>query len=125
MVVEAIADGVVLRTLAKAREAATLAVAYCYPKISEVQALGVGDFAGRQLNRKYNYAGIGRQALNKFDKYCIIQGGITCYVLSKPSIDRKSPKEMDSLVHSSSLAHLRSRTGASRATFPGSHSKRL
>jgi uncharacterized protein YycO len=86
LVVEAIGDGVVLRTLAQALEDATLAVVYRYPEISDVEAREVRDFVGWQLGKKYNYAGIGQQALHKYDKYCIIRGPILCRAL-EPSGD--------------------------------------
>jgi uncharacterized protein YycO len=70
--IEAIADGIVLRSLAQAIGDATLAVAYRYPEISEVQALKIRDFGGWQLGKKYNYAGIGRHA------FCVIRGSIAC-----------------------------------------------
>ncbi|MEA2588906.1 MAG: hypothetical protein QOH66_1833, partial [Actinomycetota bacterium] len=62
-VVEAVGDGVVLRSLAESLADDTLAVAFRYPGITHDQQLMVRDFAGTQLGRAYNYVGIVRQAL--------------------------------------------------------------
>jgi N-acetylmuramoyl-L-alanine amidase/uncharacterized protein YycO len=62
-IVEAVGDGVVLRSLEQSLDDDTLAVAFRYPGITDEQALRVRDFVGRQLDRPYNYIGIVRQAL--------------------------------------------------------------
>src|SRR5229473_472257 len=66
-VVEAIGDGVVLRSLSDALAEDTVAVAFRYPGITSTQQLMVRDFAGRQLGRPYNYVGIVRQAAFQID----------------------------------------------------------
>jgi len=56
-VVEAIEQGVVLRTLAAALADDTLAVAYRRPGTSPTDALRVRDYVGRQLDKPYTKAG--------------------------------------------------------------------
>jgi len=66
-VVEAIGEGVVLRSLSDALADDTVAVAFRYPGVTSTQQLMVRDFAGRQLGRPYNYVGIVRQAAFQID----------------------------------------------------------
>ncbi len=62
LVVEAIGDGVVQRSIFDAVKEANLAVAYRHPGLTEMQALKVRDFAGRQVGKDYNYGALIRQA---------------------------------------------------------------
>jgi N-acetylmuramoyl-L-alanine amidase/uncharacterized protein YycO len=62
-VVEAVGQGVVLRSLDQSLADDTVAVAFRYPGITQQQQLMVRDYAGQQLDRSYNYVGIVRQAL--------------------------------------------------------------
>jgi hypothetical protein len=90
----------VLRTLAKAIEAVTHAVTYRYPEISEVQDREAWDFAGRRLDKKCNYGGIARQACNKFDNLCAIEGPANWYVLSRPEVTKRDEFTWSQLVFS-------------------------
>jgi uncharacterized protein YycO len=81
-IVEAVGEGVVLRFLADAIRDATLAVTYRYPGLTETQALKIRDFAGWQLDKKYNFTGIGKQA------YCIVRGKVTCQTSSGTVVKR-------------------------------------
>lgn len=67
-VVEAIGDGVVLRSLGEAIQDATVAVAFRYPGITSTQALIVRDYAGKNLDKSYNYWGIVKQAAFQLHK---------------------------------------------------------
>ena len=79
-VVEAIAAGVTMRSLGEAIEKSTLAVVYRHPDIDETQALRIGDFAGNQIGKAYNYVGVAQQGVNK---YCILTGKISCAVATR------------------------------------------
>jgi hypothetical protein len=61
-VVEAVGQGVILRSLTDSLADDSVAVAFRYPGITEEQQLMVRDFAGQQLDKPYNYVGIVRQA---------------------------------------------------------------
>jgi hypothetical protein len=76
----------VLGSLAKAIDGATLAVAYRYPEITEIQALKIRDFAGWQLDKNYNYIGIGQQAVYK---YCVIRGKIARQLVSRHVVNKR------------------------------------
>ena len=67
-VVEAIGQGVVLRSLAESLADDTTAVAFRYPGITNQQQLMVRDFAGRQLDLPYNYVGVVRLALFQIER---------------------------------------------------------
>jgi len=71
-VVEAVGDGVQLHQLEDAIAHATVAVAFRKPELTPEQGLRIRDFAGRQLDKKYNYWGIVRQATFRIDdlRYC-------------------------------------------------------
>jgi uncharacterized protein YycO len=71
-VVEAVASGVKLHQLADAISDATVAVAFRHPSVTTEQALRARDFAGRQLDKKYNYVGVVRQLPFRIDdaRYC-------------------------------------------------------
>ena len=79
-VVEAIGEGVVLRTLTESVKEATLAVAYRHPDLDETGALKVRDFVGRQIGKKYNYAGIAQQTIFKA---CVLRGNIACAAIAR------------------------------------------
>lgn len=55
-VVEAIEDGVVLRSIEDAVKDSRLVVAFRHPDLSPEQALRIRDYAGRQLDKRYNWA---------------------------------------------------------------------
>jgi GH24 family phage-related lysozyme (muramidase)/uncharacterized protein YycO len=76
-VVEAIGDGVTLRSLAEALNDATVAVAFRHPTLTATQALMVRDFAGQQLGKSYNYWGIVQQGGFQLDRrvYCSGRSG--------------------------------------------------
>jgi cell wall-associated NlpC family hydrolase len=61
-VVEAVGDGVVLRSLGEALGDDSVAVAFRSPGLTETQALMMRDFAGQQLGQRYNYWGVVRHA---------------------------------------------------------------
>ena len=61
-VVEAIGDGVVFRPLTEALASATVAVAFRHPDLTQEQKLRIRDFAGQQIDKRYNYWGVVRQA---------------------------------------------------------------
>lgn len=67
-VVEAIGDGVTLRSLAQAVNDATVAVAFRHPTLTPTQAMMVRDFAGQQLGKPYNYWGIVQQGGFQLDR---------------------------------------------------------
>ena len=71
-VVEAIGDGVTLRSLAQAVNDATVAVAFRHPTITNTQAQIVRDYVGQQIGRSYNYWGVVRQGGFQLDRqtYC-------------------------------------------------------
>ncbi len=54
-VVEAIGEGVVLRTLEQALSDSFVGVAFRHPKLTPQQALAVRDFVGRKLGSQYDY----------------------------------------------------------------------
>jgi uncharacterized protein YycO len=68
-VVEAIGSGVVLRSLDEALADATLAVAVRKRGLTLEQRQRIRDFAGRQLEKKYDFIGIVRQALFRLDDF--------------------------------------------------------
>ena len=76
-VVEAVGEGVMLRSLADAVAEATVAVAFRHPSLTTAQALVVRDFAGQQLGKAYNYWGIVRQGGFQLDRetFCSGKGG--------------------------------------------------
>lgn len=67
-VVEAIQPGVTLRSLRAAVADASLAAAYRHPRLTEGQALRVRDFAGHQLGKGYDIAGLAGQAGFQLDR---------------------------------------------------------
>lgn len=67
LVIESIADGVVLRPIQEALAAATFAVALRYQHLDREQALNIRDFAGRQLSKPFNFYGIFQQAAFRLD----------------------------------------------------------
>ena len=73
-VVEAIGEGVMLRSLADAVAEATVAVAFRHPTLTTAQALVVRDFAGQQLGKAYNYWGIVRQGGFQLDRETFCSG---------------------------------------------------
>jgi uncharacterized protein YycO len=58
LVVEAIKEGVVQRSLTAAFAGASLAVAYRRPELPDTDALAIRDYAGRQIGKPYNFAGL-------------------------------------------------------------------
>jgi uncharacterized protein YycO len=60
-VVEAIAEGVVLRTVEEAIADSYLAVAFRHPMLNSEQAQRIRDYAGQQISKPYNYTGILKQ----------------------------------------------------------------
>ena len=78
MVVEAVASGVELRTLEDALEDDLYAVALRHPAITEDQGMRIRDFAGEQIDRKYDYRAIGMHALYRVAAgVCAGMSGIT------------------------------------------------
>ncbi|MEM1411875.1 MAG: hypothetical protein AAGH19_05895 [Pseudomonadota bacterium] len=78
-VVEAIADGVVLRSLRQALMEATLAAAYRKPGLGLAQGLQIRDFLGQQLGKPYDYSGIVGQAGFQLDRRVLcVEGTIDC-----------------------------------------------
>jgi uncharacterized protein YycO len=80
LIVEAIASGVVLRSIYEAVQDATLAVAYRHPDITDISGLKIRDFVGFQLGKGYNFVGIGQQATYKV---CVIGGSIVCQIAAR------------------------------------------
>jgi len=62
LVVEAISEGVVNRSLGDAISDATVAVAFRHPQLADEMAWRMRDWLGRQLGRAYDYWGIFQQA---------------------------------------------------------------
>lgn len=79
-VVEAVGDGVVLRSLQEALHDAILAVAFRYPELPPNKGLQIRDFAGHQIGRSYNYWGIVQQAGFQIDRRAI------CNRFSDPAV---------------------------------------
>ena len=90
-VVEAVEEGVVLRSLSAALSDATLAVAYRKMGLTVNQKLQIRDFAGNQLGLKYSYANAAGSGMDrsvghpapKPDPYLCAKVGI-CTVDSSP-----------------------------------------
>jgi uncharacterized protein YycO len=83
-VVEAIGDGIVLRTLHQALSDATLAVAYRHPSLSATQALMVRDFVGNQLGKGYGFVGAA-VSINKV--LCLMSGSKDRFFCSELVLD--------------------------------------
>jgi uncharacterized protein YycO len=73
-VVEAVAQGVVLRSLADAVSDATTAVAFRKPGLTPEQGAMVRDFVGQQVGKPYNKMGIVRQAGYQLDRAVFCSG---------------------------------------------------
>lgn len=73
-VVEAIGEGVVLRSLAESVAASTVAVAFRVPDLTSDEGLRVRDFVGKQIGLPYNRMGIVRQAAFQLDRAVFCHG---------------------------------------------------
>jgi GH24 family phage-related lysozyme (muramidase)/uncharacterized protein YycO len=73
-VVEAIGEGVTLRSIEDALADATVAVAFRDPELTPGKALMVRDFAGRQLGKPYNYIGVVRRGGFQLDRGTLCSG---------------------------------------------------
>ncbi len=73
-VVEAIGDGVTLRSLADALAGTTVAVAFRDAQLTPEQALKVRDYAGLQLGKPFNALGLVRQGGFQLDRAVFCSG---------------------------------------------------
>ncbi|SAL05099.1 hypothetical protein AWB81_07019 [Caballeronia arationis] len=73
-VVEAIGNGVTLRSLDEALAGTTVAVAFRDPALTPEQALRVRDYAGQQLDKPFNYMGLVRQGSFQLDRAAFCSG---------------------------------------------------
>lgn len=76
-VIEAIGEGVTLRTLGKAVAESSLVVAFRHPELSSEQARRVRDYARMQIGKSFNWIGVVKQAGFKLDQktYCSGKSG--------------------------------------------------
>lgn len=73
-IVEAVSDGVILRSIGEALADAIVAVAFRKPSITPTQAMEVRDYAGQQLNKVYDRLGIFRQVLFQLARLAFCSG---------------------------------------------------
>jgi uncharacterized protein YycO len=82
LVVEAIKEGVVQRSLKAAVAGAALAVAYRRPGLTEEQTLAIRDYAGSQIGKPYNFGGLPGLVVNK-STVIGLPHGLTTWIITQ------------------------------------------